>query len=363
MSKVDYDVLENFFDYDEKDLEFDRVVNNIRDVDIDYGVDVIFDYYRRHGFPHYKIREEEKHEHMRKLQKFDINTILDGDKIVQTMHALRLAWSYFPHFWEVKCGNSMRSPMETFLDDDKFKSTIKKTWKWELKHWGGENPEHQNNKFHENRLRQSIKIYTGTQSVSNFRPTAAKLIYEKYGGDGVVWDMSCGWGGRLIGALSSNRVKKYIGTEPSTKTFEGLKKIQKEFNYIDKEVELHKLGSEVFRPDEESIDLCFTSPPYFDTEKYSNESTQSYIKYPTEQEWIDGFLFQTIENCYECLKKNGYLLLNIANTSRGKNIEDGTLRICKELGFVQEKTLQLTLSSVMGAGYKYEPVFVFKKED
>ena len=93
------------------------------------------------------------------------------------------------------------------------------------------------------------------------------------------------------------------------------------------------------------------------------EPTQSYIKYPTEQEWIDGFLFQTIENCYECLKKNGYLLLNIANTSRGKNIEDGTLRICKELGFVQEKTLQLTLSSVMGAGYKYEPIFVFKKED
>ena len=36
------------------------------------------------------------------------------------------------------------------------------------------------NKFHENRFRQSLKIYSGTQSVSNFRPTAAKLIYEKY---------------------------------------------------------------------------------------------------------------------------------------------------------------------------------------
>ena len=32
-----------------------------------------------------------------------------------------------------------------------------------------------------------------------------------------------------------------------------------------------------------------------------------------------------------------------------------------EMGFVHEDTLQLTLSSVMGAGYKYEPIFVFRK--
>ena len=44
--------------------------------------------------------------------------------------------------------------------------------------------------------------------------------------------MSCGWGGRLLGALSSSNVKKYIGTEPSTETFKGLKQIQKDFNYI-----------------------------------------------------------------------------------------------------------------------------------
>ena len=172
--------------------------------------------------------------------------------------------------------------------------------------------------------------------------------------------MSCGWGGRLLGALSSNRIKKYIGTEPASKTFDGLKQIQKEFSYMDTKVELHKLGSEVFRP-KEKVDLCFTSPPYFDTEKYSDENTQSYVKYPEEQKWIDGFLFLTLENCYESLKKNGYLLLNIANTSSGKNIENAALDISKGFGLIHEKTLQLTLSSVMGAGYKYEPIFVFKK--
>ena len=352
------DILTNVFGYDEKDVEFERVVNNLDDFDIDYGVDVIFDYYRRHGFPHYTIREEEKHDHMRKLQKFDIDTILDGDKIVQTMHGLRMAWTYFPHFWEVRCGSAKQSPMEIFYDDEKFKRTIKKCWKWCVKTYKGEN-EGTKNVMHENRLRQSIKIYTGTQSVSNFRPTAAKLIYEKFGGD-TIWDMSCGWGGRLIGFLASSR-KRYIGTEPSSLTFEGLEKIKKDFFYLKKSVELHKLGSEEFIPDRNSLDLCFTSPPYFDTEKYSDEVTQSYIKFPTKEEWVNGFLRKTIENCYRGLKSGKYMLINIANTPKYKFIEEETQKIAKELGFVQNDTLQLTLSSVMGAGYKYEPIFVFKK--
>jgi len=353
------DILTNVFGFDEKDIEFERVINDIRNIDIDYGIEVIFDYYRRHGFPHYTIREEEKHDHMRKLQKFDTDTILDGDKIVQTMHCLRLAWTYFPHFWEVKCGGAKMSPMDIYNDDEKFKKTIRKCWKWNTTHFKGEEGMEKNT-FKENRLRQSLKIYTGTQSVSNFRPTAAKLIYEKFGGD-TIWDMSCGWGGRLIGFLASSR-KKYIGTEPSSLTFEGLEKIKKDFFYLKKSVELHKLGSEEFIPDKDSLDLCFTSPPYFDTEKYADEDTQSYIKFPTKEEWVNGFLKKTIENCYRGLKSGKHMLINIANTPKYKFIEEETQKIAKELGFVQNDTLQLTLSSVMGAGYKYEPIFVFKKK-
>ena len=352
------EILSEFLGYDEKDLEFEKVVNNLDKYDVEYGIEVIFNHYRKHGFPHYKIREDEKHQHMRKIQKFDVDTIFKDNKIIQTMHGLRMAWTYFPHFWEVQCGNAKLTPMETFLDDDKFKSVIRKCWRWCITNYGSDDGFR--NTFHENRLRQSLKIYTGTQAVSNFRPTAAKLIYEQYGGD-VIWDMSCGWGGRLIGFLASSR-KKYIGTEPSSRTFEGLEKIKKDFYYLKKSVELHKLGSEVFQPDKESLDLCFTSPPYFDTEKYSDEKTQSFKKYPTKEEWTNGFLRKTIENCYYGLKKGGYMLYNIANTPKYKFIEDETQNIAKEMGFKQEQTIELTLSSVMGAGYKYEPIFVFKKK-
>ena len=129
-----------------------------------------------------------------------------------------------------------------------------------------------------------------------------------------------------------------------------------------KDVTIYKLGSEDYKPKKESLDLCFTSPPYFDTEKYSNEQTQSYIKFPTRDSWVNGFLKKTIKNCYYGLKKNGYMLINIANTPKYKFIEKETIQISKDLGFKQEETLRLTLSSIMGAGYKYEPIFVFKKE-
>jgi hypothetical protein len=360
MTRVNYETLGQFIDIDEKDLEFERVTNSIDVVDREYGVEVIFDYYRRHGFPHYKIREDEKYTHMKKLGKFDVNTILNGNQIIQTMHCLRLAWSYFPFFWEIQCGNSMISPMDSFLNDDKFKATIKKAWTWQQKHYKGENPNSTNIRFRENRLRQSIKIYSGTQSVSNFRPSAAKLIYEKYGGP-VIRDMSCGWGGRLLGFLASSNTKHYIGTEPSTRAYDGLLKMSKEFSYLGKQVDIYKQGSEEFVPEKESIDLCFTSPPYFDTEKYSDEPTQSYIKFPTEDKWMNEFMRQTMENCYYGLKDGKYMLINIANTPKHKFIEEGTIKVAEEIGFTHETTLQLTLSSVMGAGYKYEPVFVFKK--
>ena len=131
---------------------------------------------------------------------------------------------------------------------------------------------------------------------------------------------------------------------------------------MEKQIDIYKQGSEDFIPEKNSLDLCFTSPPYFDTEKYSDEPTQSYIKFPTENEWMNEFMRKTMENCYYGLKGGKYMLINIANTSKHKFIEDSTIKIAEECGFTYKDTLQLTLSSVMGAGYKYEPIFVFKKE-
>jgi len=156
-----------------------------------------------------------------------------------------------------------------------------------------------------------------------------------------------GMGGSILGAQAIYDFLKY--------------KIKKDFFYLNKSVELHKLGSEVFRPDKESLDLCFTSPPYFDTEKYSDEETQSYVKFPEWWLWASGFLRKTIQNCQYGLKQNRYMLINIANVSSFNNLEEATVTIAEQEGFVHEDTYRLALSKIRGNGFKYEPIFVFKK--
>ena len=56
------------------------------------------------------------------------------------------------------------------------------------------------------------------------------------------------------------------------------------------------------------------------------------------------------------------MLINIANTPKYKFIEKETVNISKDIGFTQEPTVDLILSSVAGKGVKTEPIFVFKKE-
>ena len=111
--------------------------------------------------------------------------------------------------------------------------------------------------------------------------------------------------------------------------------------------------------------MWFSSPPYFDWEKYSDEETQSYIKYPTKQEWIEGFLRETIENCYYGLKSGGTLIMNVANTKRIKNFETETTRLAMQAGFHYKDTWYLQLSTqVKGevGNVKREPIYIFKKE-
>ena len=61
------------------------------------------------------------------------------------------------------------------------------------------------------------------------------------------------------------------------------------------------------------LDLIFTSPPYFMKEAYSEDDTQSYKKFGQYEAWRDGFLRQTLQTCAEYLKRDRYLLWNIAD--------------------------------------------------
>ena len=314
-------------------------------------LNMAFKYARDRGMPYYSYSHEEKLIEFDKIQRANFHNGIEGNEVLQLLHGLGLAWSYFPHHWEVQV-LKMKRPIDVYNDDKLLKKALTSRIKYGGKVGVGGFMTDAN-------LRKAIRTASGVQAVSNFRPVAAASIYHKYANDGVVWDMSCGYGGRLIGALASGSVKKYIGTDPCELTYKGLKNIEDDFSHIDMDIDLNMVGSEDFVPDEE-VDLCFTSPPYFNTEEYSNEQTQSWKKYPTKKEWLEGFLRKTMQNCYRCLKSDGLMMINIANVKAYPNLETDVLRMAYLENFKIEDILLLRLSSIMG-GFKYEPIFIFRK--
>jgi len=336
----------------------------------DYS-DVAFELYRREGFPVFSLNHDEKQAELRKLIRYDHASIISEKGVIkQTMHGLALAWNYHPHAWAVRCAD-MRTSLETYLDDAEFRSAINKRIRFA-------------GKISDNGIRKQLRIHTGTQAVSNFRPTAAAAIYHKLLPEegGVVWDPSMGWGGRMLGSVACSKVRKYIGCDPATETFEGLKEMEADIKRLlperQLETSLHMLGSETkeMRAElpEGGVDLIFSSPPYFDREKYTHEATQSWVKYQrenpkaTRDAWLTEFMGDTLDNCHYALKPGGILAINIADVTGYPDLSRRFVESAESHGWRLVDTMKLSLSKIMGAKrkyagtHKYEPIFVFKKE-
>ena len=321
--------------------------------DIDAEVEALFQYWRERGFPNYDKSEYNHEKILSDLIKFNESSLLKGNEIDQAMLGCGFLWTYFPHWINVTYNGGTESVASCWNNDDKLRALIRKTYKWQQKYGNGI--------FTINRLRQNAKVYCSKQSVSNFRPTVAKLIYNLYGNRGNVWDMSGGYGGRLLGFLSSE-CQSYIATDPCTETVEGLNRLYLDYsNITDKSVTVIKSGSEEYIPTPNSLDLCFTSPPYFNTEMYSTEDTQSYKKFDSKDTWINGFLKRTMENCWIGLKPNRYMIINIANVSSYPALESDTVDKALKVGFTLVDTKYMVLSSIAGKGKKTEPIFIFQK--
>jgi len=128
--------------------------------------------------------------------------------------------------------------------------------------------------------------------------------------------------------------------------------------------------------------VSFTSPPYFDREKYSKDKAQSYLKYKKYSLWRIKFLKGMIDNVHELLIPGGRFYLNISNTlepnGRINPMESDSVTFFSESGMKEVKTYKMMLSGSsksehmvsvgfpeinpeMNPEHKFEPVFVYEK--
>jgi hypothetical protein len=201
---------------------------------------------------------------------------------------------------------------------------------------------------------------------SQFRPSAAKSLYDRYAVDGDVLDMCAGWGDRLTGFLASN-ASSYEGYDTNLRLHEGYR--QQIARYGEgkiakvkwEPVEKADLGSNRF-------DLAFTSPPYFNIERYSKDDTQSY-HYKEVGTWLSKFLIPLVENSFESLKTGGRLIVNISDVYSGhriNNICDPMNDHLKAIGAQAGKHFIYRMAKRVGgvqkSGMFGEPCFVWRKK-
>jgi hypothetical protein len=164
------------------------------------------------------------------------------------------------------------------------------------------------------RIIQAFRLGLGQPAV-NFPALTAKWIYENYTNHIEqeeplhIYDSSSGWGGRIMGAMSSRKKTHYVGTDPNPDNFIddlGISRYEYMAKYYNDKVvdthsekmsnffavekqgntyELFQDGSELisnnpkFQKYKGKLDLSFTSPPYFNREQYSQDENQSFKAY------------------------------------------------------------------------------------
>ena len=154
------------------------------------------------------------------------------------------------------------------------------------------------------------------QLVGEFRPEIARDIYLKFckPGDRVL-DPCHGWGGRVIGWLAADLGGHYVGFDPGSQTSAGWCEMVAflKQSATTSTAENHCLPFEDSNLEPESFDFALTSPPYFDTEKYSGEKTNSLNRYKTIKTWTEGFYRPFILKTLDALKPGCVFLLNVGN--------------------------------------------------
>ena len=175
---------------------------------------------------------------------------------------------------------------------------------------------------------------------AQFKPNVSKVLYDKLRSKNVL-DFSAGWGDRLAGFYASETAEYYVGIDPR-KENHPIYNEQSEFYDTHKSMfEPKKKVEFICSPAEDvdftkyndTFDTVFTSPPYFNVERYSYDDTQSWVKYKEINEWNEHFLQRTLKNLWCSVKSGGYLLVNISDvyTNSKWSTERGWLEICNPM--------------------------------
>lgn len=157
-------------------------------------------------------------------------------------------------------------------------------------------------------------LYSQAREATQFKCSLSRFVYDMFApkdGDAVVLDPCAGWGDRMLGALASPKVIRYVGVDSNIEMAPIYDNIKEMFDPNGK-VTVHSVPFEEFKT-EQKFNLIFTSPPFFDFEQYENFKVIG----DTYSKWLDKWLFPMITKMLDMLSDdNGTLVLYLGDTYR-----------------------------------------------
>lgn len=382
----------------------------------------LLDCYEKHKFPACAIRGRTLDriiDDFRKFNTLEFSNIYgiadDKTKIIKCFDkSFSGVNHWFPEMYDVKRASSGQSVIDPFRNKEVFHRNFKRLIKKDALNF-----KKNNRLVTVTETLNGFRILNGVIPLSNFPSGVAKFLYtnvlkkKKFSSqsDLYVLDQSMGWGGRLIGILSAttqglfgDKIIHYHGTDVNTSTHNRFNKI---IEFWTEKVSDNNIQNFDFykslSPAEEMIekdsffaerqglyDMAFTSPPYFNTEQYSDDDTQSFKRYSAYTDWSKGFLQNLIKTTEKLLKPGGEFWINIADVKKlGKDkgyytLEDDTKKYAEENNFTYKGVIKMVLTTISGNGttpksrnrvigknvvsvdgqtVKYEPIFCFTKKN
>jgi len=340
-------------------------LKDLTDRKLEFLLSFLIDKYKL-NFPHSDLTLKDVEDDFYNLLKYNTSRLLTKGKCVTKVNRVdlpdyylfnesigRISSDYFQRDYRIKCSGVLSSSPHT-----KWYQSGKRTWL----------PNAISNLRNRGYLNEStIRIpLTKHFIASQFSPIIAKFIINKFEANKIL-DFSSGWGDRLCGFYASN-AKEYIGIDPNLDVHEGyLKQIDFYKNIID-----DKTTTFISKPSEDvdfdfgEYDMVFTSPPYFNIEKYNTDETQSYIRYKKYDDWLNNFLFKVVEKSLVGLKKDGYIILNLADSNTTNlSLCDPLFEFMKNMSVKYFGCLPFRCPNRFHAGNYdgtvVEPIFIWKK--
>lgn len=314
------------------------------------------EYWRVTGFPHIRLAKTERHACFRSLSNVPLVHLADGESLGASAVGLRLANSYHPQMWFARSHGHRRCPHDYFQDDDHLRNMLERAPRF----WPN------GRCWSPQAVRNLVRVYAGGR-VANFRPVVARSIINHFSRAGdVVLDFSAGYGGRLLACLTLDRV--YVGIDPARRQVFGLERMSRDFQSDSlTQTEIIRGCAEDILPSMErgTVDLVFSSPPYFNLEIYSNERTQSSYRYRTYDEWRSCFLEVIITQARRVLRQRGFFVINVSARNR-HSLQGDTLEFASRL-FSHHSTIYMKMPARPlqrarnGSKYRSEPIYVFQK--